>query len=169
VERQCRRLRLLHLLELGSAALLTAGTIVVLQRKPNPQMAVWAILVWATTVAATTFSIWNWRVLWTAGNQSVAEFTLTYRKRCLASLRAARFGRRLLIVQLAISIPWLTWAYYRHGLSGFRFGIGIIASVLLGAVFLSWIAGFQRRAQEELGHLENFHRYLAEEHSLDSQ
>jgi hypothetical protein len=150
---QQRSLRMRHLLELAVAIVLLVFSAGVAARNPSMEAYLWAAVVWAGTIVAATFSLWNWRILWTADLKSVAEFTEHYRNRCLAGLRAVRFGKAFLVVQVAISAPWLTGDYLRHRISGPSFGLAMLILGALTVGFVLFFAHFQRRASLELKEL----------------
>jgi hypothetical protein len=157
-----RRLRARHVLSLGFAVALITFAAYFLQHHFNRETIAWAIVVWGTTLAATAFSVSNWRVLWKAMDRSTAEYLAAYRARCNATLRAVRFGYRFLAVQLAISVPWLTWDLYRGRGSGrfgapqYGFSMGLLA--LLTAAFLFAFRRSRRQALRDLSRLEEFER-----------
>lgn len=159
-----RRLKRKHILELSFAAVLIIFGVFVLAHNFNAETLAWAIVLWVLTLGATAFSIWNWRSLWKGANQSTFEYTAAYRKRCMASLRAIRFGYGLLAVDLMVGAPWLTWDFFRNGASGgfgmrgYATGLGLLA--LLTTVFLVGFRRSRRRTMSELARLEEF------EHSL---
>jgi hypothetical protein len=117
----------------------------------------WAGTIWATTLAVTAFSVWNWNILWKANVKSVTEFALDYQKRCLASLRAARFGTRFLVVQNAITVPWLTWGYLRHRLTDARLAESIAFLAALSLGFWLLFTRSRRTALQELEQLGASH------------
>jgi hypothetical protein len=128
----------------------------------NMQGLLWAAVVWLTTFIALGFSIWNWRTLWNATSASTSEFAALYEKRCLATLRAVRFGYAFLAMQLAIVIPWLSWDFHRGGTSG-NFGLvpylrsmGLL--VCLSAIFIFSFARTKRRTLMEVGRLKECQR-----------
>lgn len=150
---QQRSLRARHLFELVMAIILLIFSAGFAARNPSVEVYLWAAVVWAGTIVAAAFSLWNWRSLWTADLKSVAEFTEHYRKRCLAGIRAVRFGKLFLVVQVAISAPWLTGDYLRHRMSGVSFGLAMLVLAALTLGFVLWFAHFQRRASLELKEL----------------
>ncbi len=150
---QQRSLRTRHLLELAVAIVLLGFSARVAVRNPSTESYLWAAVVWAGTVVAAAFSLWNWRSLWTADLKSVADFTEHYRKRCLAGLRAVRFGKAFLVVQVAISAPWLTGDYLRHRMSGTAFGLAMLVLGALTVGFVVFFARFHRRVSLELKEL----------------
>jgi len=153
VVRQQRSLRMRHLLELGMGIVLLVFSAGVATRNPSMEAYVWTAVVWAGTILAAAFSLWNWRSLWTADLKSVTEFTEHYRNRCLAGLRAVRFGKAFLAVQVAISAPWLTGDYLRHRMTGTAFGLAMMVLSLLTVGFVLFFTHFQRRASLELKEL----------------
>lgn len=151
--RQVRRQRASQIGELFTAGGLLAFGGVIASNNPSLESWLWAATVWITTCAATAFSLWNWRGLWKANVQSVADFERNYETRCLASLRAVRFGMVFLVVQTAIAFPWLAWDYATKQVAGPRFAA---ASALLGCLVAAFVLYFRRcrrRAQRELEQL----------------
>jgi cation transport ATPase len=149
--KQQRRLRAAHVGELLAAVIFLSFSAAVAWRNPALERWLWAGVVWMTTLAVTAFSVWNWTILWKANVKSVSEFALDYQKRCLASLRAARFGMRFLVVQNAITVPWLTWGYFRHRITDVRFAA---AMALLAALSLGFFLLFTRSRGKALQELE---------------
>jgi hypothetical protein len=163
LEKQQRNLRLLHVFELAFALAITVGAAIILERNFTRERAVWAVLVWVLTLLAAGFSLWNWRVLWSVDNQSTAELVIAHRKRCVARLRAARFGSVLLAIQLAISAPWFTWRFWQGEMPGLRYGIVMAVLASLAGVFTVMIVRSQRRARMEILRLEEFERCVLDE------
>jgi uncharacterized membrane protein YfcA len=159
--RQQRRLRARHVLELGLAVILLAFAGFFLQRNFSVEILVWALVVWATTLAATAFSVWNWRELWRETSQSTSEYAAAYRTRCLAGLRAVRFGFALLAVQWLIVVPWFTWDFLRQTMSGVRYAFGMGWLVLVTAALTGMLTYQRRGALLELRRLEEFQRDLS--------
>jgi hypothetical protein len=160
--KQQRRLRIGHVGELLTALVFLLFSAAVAWRTSALETWLWAATVWATTLAATAFSVWNWNILWKANVKSVTEFALDYQQRCVASLRAARFGMRFLAVQNAIAVPWLTRDYLRHRLTGVRFAelIALLACLALG--FWLIFTRYRRTALRELEQLRASHVVTAE-------
>jgi cation transport ATPase len=154
---QQRWLRAGHVGELFIALIFLWFSAVFAWRNPNFETWLWAGIVWASTLAATAFSLWNWNVLWKANVKSVAEFALDYQKRCLASLRAARFGMRFLVVQNAITVPWLTWDYFRHRITDVRFAAAMALVAALSLGFWLFFTRFRRAALQQLERLGASH------------
>jgi len=150
---QQRSLRMRHVAELAMAIVLLVFSAVVAWKNPVVEAYVWAAIVWAGTIVATLFSLWNWQVLWAADSKSVLEFTELYRKRCLAGIRAARFGQGFLVVQVAISAPWLTLDYLRHRITGTAFGLSMLVLAALTAAFVILFGRFRNRAFQQLEEL----------------
>jgi cation transport ATPase len=150
---QQRSLRMQHVAELTMAVVFLVFSAVVVWKRPGVESYLWAAVVWAGTIVATAFSLWNWRSLWTADLKSVAEFTEHYRKRCLAGLRAVRFGRAFLVVQIAITVPWLTADYLRRQISGISFALAMLVLALFTVGFVLFFAHVQRRNSLELKEL----------------
>jgi hypothetical protein len=160
--KQQRRLRTAHVGELLAAAIFLLFSAAVAWRTSALETWLWAATVWAATLAATAFSVWNWAIVWRANVKSVTEFALDYQQRCVASLRAARFGVRFLAVQNAIAVPWLTWDYLRHGLSGVRFAESIALLACLALGFWLLFTRYRRIALQELEQLRASHVITAE-------
>ena len=156
--RQERRLRLEHIFSLAFAAVLTALPFAVLYYQLRAETIAWSIVVWITTIGATSFSIWNWRGLWKASTRASQEYAAAYRKRALARLQAVRFGYAFLALQLAIATPWLTWDFYRGAASGPRYAFSM---VLLAALTVAFILRFRqaaRQSRSELQQIDEFER-----------
>jgi hypothetical protein len=148
--RQQRRLRAGHISEIAAGIGFLAFSAVVAWRAPGVESFLWAAAVWLTTLVVSAFSLWNWRILWAADIKSVSKFMDEYEKRCWAGARAAWFGKWFLIVQLMISVPWLTWDYFRHRLSNTTYGGSIVLLLGLTVGFWVFFARSRRAATEEL-------------------
>lgn len=148
--RQQRSLRIRHLFELAMAIVFLTFSTEFAARNPSTEIYWWAAVVWSGTIVATAFSLWNWRILWNADLKSVSEFTEHYRKRCFAELRAVRCGRAFLVVQLAITAPWLAADYLRHQMSGASFALAMLVLALFTVGFVFFFAHVQRRNSLEL-------------------
>ncbi len=155
--KQQRRLRAAHVAELFVALIFLLFSAAFAWRNPTLETWLWAGIVWASTVAATVFSIWNWNILWQANVKSVAEFALDFQKRCMASLRAVRFGMRFLVVQNAITVPWLTWDYLRHRITDARFAAAMALVAALSLGFWLFFTRFRRTALRDLEELDASH------------
>ncbi len=155
--KQQSRLRAAHVAELFAALIFLWFSAVVAWRNPALEAWLWAGILWAGTLAATAFSIWNWNILWKANVKSVTEFALDYQKRCRASLRAVRFGMRFLVVQNAITVPWFTWDYLRHRITGVRFAVAMALVAALSLGFWLFFTRFRRSALRDLEELEASH------------
>jgi hypothetical protein len=141
--RKQRRRRILHVLELFSGVIFVGGSAAVAWKFPSAECYLWAGIVWLTTLIVSAFSVWNWQVLWKADLRSVAEFAEEYEKRCLAEIRAARFGKGFIIVQAMISVPWFIWDYHRGEFSTARFGGALLFVLLLCVGF--WVMFYRYR------------------------
>ncbi len=159
--KQQRRLRALHIAELLAALIFLAFSSAVAWKIPRVESFLWALAVWITTLAVTAFSLWNWHILWKADLKSVSEFAQEYEKRCLASLRAARFGKGFVVVQVAISVPWLTWDYLRHHLSNAAFGGSMALLIVLTVGFWVKFSRFRQVARRELHEVQEAGNVLA--------
>jgi hypothetical protein len=151
--RQQRRLRAGHLLELMTGVVFLAVSAAVAWRAGSAEYLLWAAVVWLTTVIASSFSLWNWHILWTADMKSVTEFTQEYEKRCRAGLRASRFGKVFVVVQSMISMPWLTWDYHRGHASTVAFGSALLLLILLTVGFWVFFSRYRRAALRELNQI----------------
>jgi hypothetical protein len=152
--KQQRRLRAFLALELLSGTLFLVGSAVLAWRVRGAESFLWAAVIWLTTLAASAFSVWNWSTLWQHDVKSVAEFSQVYEKRCLAKIRAARFGKWFLVVQTMISGPWLTWDYHRGDFSTARFGGTMLLMILLSIGFWVLFSRSRRSALRELHGLQ---------------
>lgn len=154
--RQERNLRIMHIMELGLAVILIAFVGFFLQHNFSAEVLIWAIVVWTTTLAATAFSVWNWRLLWRTTSQSIAEYITIYQRRSLATLRAVRFGLWLLVIQILIVVPWFTWDLYRGAMSIPRFWVGMGLLVLIATGLLVMLLRFRKNALLELAQVRQF-------------
>ncbi|MBV9304196.1 MAG: hypothetical protein JOY62_15585 [Acidobacteriaceae bacterium] len=147
------RLRAWHIVELMSALFFLIFSAALLWRHPAVEVALWFTVVWVSTLTATAFSLWNWRILWKANLQSVAEYTTAYEKRCFATLRGVRFGLRFLAVQMAIGVPWLITGFIRGRIELLRLlaSLAFLACWALGFLFLA--EHHRRVASTELNEL----------------
>ena len=166
VRRKEFRLRTLHLFEFAWALFLLAFSYVVVQRYPSRGMLLWALVIWVLTLLAAGYSLWNWRLLWTAETRSAREYAQTYEKYCVAGLRHIRFGYCLLAVNLAIAIPWISWKFFRSGPGHFGIGtyvisLGLIAGLTTGYLF--WFSRSRRNRLRELEQLREYRKSLEEE------
>jgi hypothetical protein len=148
--KQQRRLRAAHVLELLTGALFLAISAAVAWRVRSVESLLWAAAVWLTTLIVSAFSVWNWYILWKHDLKSVAEFSQVYEERCLAKIRAARFGKGFVVVQALISGPWLTWDYHRGHLSTARFGGSMLLLILLSMGFWVLFSRYRRSTLREL-------------------
>lgn len=151
--KQQRRLRAAHVLELLTGVLLLAISAAVAWRVHSVESLLWAAVVWLTTLLVSAFSVWNWDTLWQHDVKSVAEFSEVYEKRCLAKLRAARFGKAFVVVQALISGPWLTLDYHRGQFSTARFGVSMLLVILLSVGFWVMFSRSRRSTLRELHRL----------------
>ena len=137
------------------------------QRHPTLHWILWAATVWIATLVALGFMIWNGRGLWTAAGQSNAAYVELSRKRCLAELRAVRFGYALLSAELAVVTPWLLWSFFsKRGSPGFEPAshlTGFAALLALTVGYLVWFALYRRRKLRELALLAEFQRSVTED------
>ncbi len=148
--RQQRRRRILHVLELFSGVIFLAGSVAIAWRISSAEMYLWAAVVWLTTLVVSAFSVWNWQTLWRADVKSVAEFAAESERRCLAEIRAARFGKGFIIVQAMISVLWFTWDYHRSEFSTARFGMALLLVIILCIGYWVMFSRFRRKALSEL-------------------
>jgi hypothetical protein len=151
---QQRKLRAQYLLVWPTVILLLGFSALVVHKNPTREAYLWAAVVWAATIVGTIFSLWNWHVLWDADLKSVSDFIEGYRKRCLAVLRAVRFGWWFLIIQLSISAPWLTLDYFRRSLNGWDFFLRMLALAALTTYFVFVFSRYRRNTLKELAELD---------------
>ena len=151
--KQQRRLRAAHVLELLTGALYLVVSAVFAWRVASVEVFLWAAVVWLTTLTVCAFSVWNWSSLWQHDLKSVAEFSQVYEKRCLAKIRAARFGKWFVIVQAMITVPWLSWDYHRGDFSTARFGGAMLFLILFSTGFWVWFSRSRGSALRELHRL----------------
>jgi hypothetical protein len=139
------------------------------QRHPTLQWLLWAAAVWIATLVAVGFMIWNGRGLWTAADRSSAAYVELSRKRCMAELRAVRFGYALLSAELVVAIPWLLWDFFsKRSLPGFDLasrlsGFAVLLALTVG--YLVWFTLYRRRKLRELALLADFERSVTDDDS----
>lgn len=152
--RQQRHLRIRYILDFVAAAVFVVFAGWRVHTAPALETWLWAITVFLATGLALAFSIWNWHLVWVADVKSVADFTRDYRSRCLATVRASRFGQLLLVALTCISGPWLIIDYVRHRLTGIALVESLtLLSVLVCGVAL-WFARDRRIASQALRNLD---------------
>ena len=157
---QERRLRRSYVQNLATAIALFTLVVWVLRTNFSAEAVVWASVVVLTTAGATTFQVWNWRILWRTAARSVSDYANVYEERCLAELRMVRFGYGLLALQTSITVPWLTWDFLRGEIPAVRFAISMGLLALLIAGFLIYFRFSRRRALRELAQVAEFRREL---------
>jgi hypothetical protein len=161
------RLKVFHTLEYAWALFLLGFSFKVAWNVNTTEMYVWAVVIWASTLGATAYSIWNWRSLWRAEQKSASEYVRTYQRHCVAGLRQVRFGYYFLAVSLAITVPWLSWKFFRSGpgkdlsLSAYLVSMGVIAG--LTVAYLLWFRRSRRNRLRELEQLMQYEKILNEE------
>jgi len=166
VRRKQFRLRALHLLEFASTFFLLAFAYLIAQRRPSTEMFLWALVIWLLTLLAGGYSIWNWRLLWTASLKPACEYARIYEEYCVASLRHIRFGYCLLAVNLAIAIPWISWKFFRSaraghfGILSYTISVGLIAGLAAGYLF--WFSRSRSNRLRELEQLRQYRKSLEE-------
>ena len=158
--RQERRLRIEYALNLVAAIVLVSFAAWFLHANYRAEVLAWAVAVWLTTLAATAFHVWNWRALWKRETRSVVEYAQSFERRSVAILRAVRFGYILLMFQLAIAVPWLTWDLVRGRFPFWRYALGIGLLGFFSAGFIAWFRRVQRRTALELTDAREFRRGL---------
>jgi hypothetical protein len=158
--RQQRRLRIGYALNLLAAVALVLFAAFILRRHFSFEALVWAIVIWITTLGATAFSVWNWRVLWHSSSQPVLDYAAAYHRQCAAIVRASRFGYAFLIVQISIAAPWLTWDFVRGDISPERYLMALLTLAILALGFLAWFALSRRRALRQLSRIAEFQNDL---------
>jgi len=152
---QQQRLRVAHVLELLAGVIFLAISAAVAWSERGVESVLWAAAIWLTTLIVSAFSVWNWHVLWKHDLKSVAEFVQVYEKRCLAKVRAARFGKGFVVVQAMISVPWLTWDYHHSHLSIASFGESMLLLIVLSVGFWLLFSRYRRSALRELDRLRD--------------
>jgi hypothetical protein len=167
VKRRKFKLRMLHVLELAWALFLLVFSYLLARHHPSTKSFLWALVVWILTVFASGYSLWNWRVLWNAETKPVCDYMRIYEKYCVAWLRYIRFGYWFLALNLAISVPWITWIFLRSahtghfGLIGYLIRIGLIAGLTTG--YLLWFSRSQRNRLRELEELRQYRKGMDED------
>jgi hypothetical protein len=116
----------------------------------------WSAVVWLTTLGVTMFQIRNWRGIWRTSARPVADYAAIYQARCLATLRAVRFGYAFLALQVAIAVPWLTWDFLRGSISGSRYALAMAILAALTIAFLFWFRASRRRARRESAEVKEY-------------
>ena len=152
--KQQRRLRTSHVLELLSGIFFMCASAAFAWKVRTTEFFVWAAVVWITTLIVSAFSVWNWSTLWRQDLKSVAEFSQVYEKRCVAKIRAARFGNWFVVVQILIAAPWLAWDCHRGDFSTARFAGAMFLMFLLSGVFWVMFSRSRRSALRELHGLQ---------------
>jgi drug/metabolite transporter (DMT)-like permease len=114
----------------------------------------WAAVIWAGTFVSAGFAIWNHTGIWRALSHDNAAFLSLSRERSLRELRAVRFGRWFLAVQLAIVVAWfsLDFALHRMTMSAYFFGGAL--TVLMATGYLQWFSYRERHTRRELAQLD---------------
>ena len=154
--RQERSLRARYVGNLCAAVVFLALPVFVLRNNADPETILWSVVVWLTTLGSTAFVIWNWRMVWKGGGESVTDFAAMYRKRSLATIRAARFGYGFLALQLAITVPWLTYDFMRGQIPVARYAFAL---TILAGFTASFLVRFRRSissAKRELANIDAF-------------
>lgn len=152
--KQQLRLRVAHILEILTGVVLLVLSAVIAWNLQSTEMFLWAAVIWLATLVASVFSILNWDILWKHDLKSVAEFSDVYEKRCLAKIKAARFGKGFVIVQTLIPGFWLSWDYYRSELSTVRFVGALLFLIVFSAGFWAYFSRYGQSALQELQQLE---------------
>jgi hypothetical protein len=167
VKRKDLRLKALLILEFAWGLFLLGFSFMVARRFPVTEMFVWAGVVWLLTLAATGYSVWNWRFLWKSAPKSAAEYVRAYERHCLAGLRQVQFGYCFLTVGLAINVPWLSWKFFRSGpgvelsLTAYSISMALIAAFTAG--YLLWFSISKKNRLHELEQLKQYKEVLDEE------
>ena len=167
VKRKELRLKVLHTLAYAWALFLLGFSFKIARSVHTTEMYVWAVVIWASTLGATAYSIWNWRSLWRAEQKSASEYVRTYQRHCVAGLRQVRFGYYFLAVSLAITVPWLSWKFFRSSpgkelsLCAYLVSMGVVAG--LTVAYLLWFRRSRRNRLRELEQLRQYEKILNEE------
>jgi hypothetical protein len=161
--RQESRLRIHYVLNIVVAVALIAFASLVFRGNPRAEVLLWAVVVWLTTLGSTVFYVWNWRALWRTATKSVLDYADVCETRCIATLRAVRFGNAFLALQFAIAAPWLTWDFAHRQILAGRYAFCL---ALLGTLTVAFIISFRRsrqRALLELTQIKEFRRALCDD------
>jgi len=161
--RQERRLRIHYILNMVVAVALIVFAALVLRCNPRAEVLVWAVVVWLTTLGSTAFYIWNWRALWRTAAKSVRDYADVCETRCIATLRAVRFGYAFLALQFAIAAPWLTWDFARGQIFAARYAFCLVLLGTLTVGFIVWFRRSLQRALLELTQIKEFLRALCDD------
>jgi hypothetical protein len=156
VQRKGRRLQWSLVGQLLAGASLLAFSAWFTSARPTLEWILWAGVIWGATFIAGGFAIRNSAGQWKALQQSNAAFLDLSRRRCLAELRAVRFGRWFLAVLLAIVAPWLSLDFAMRQMPMAQYFFGIAATVAMAAIYLAWFLARERRTLHELRRLDEF-------------
>jgi hypothetical protein len=124
--------------------------------RPSLEWTLWAAVIWITTFFASAFVIQNSAGTWKSLSESHAAFLDLSRKRCLRELRALRFGRWFLALQLSIVTVWLSVDFAVHRLSMGRYFFGGALTIAMAAGYLEWFTFRERRTRRDLARLDEF-------------
>jgi hypothetical protein len=116
----------------------------------------WAAVIWILTFFAGSFAVRNAAGNWSSTEESTAAFVELTRRRVKAALSAIRFGRKLLALEIAIVVPWLSWDFARRRLPLTNYAIGLALTAALTATYLLVFARVERNRTRELEGLERF-------------
>jgi hypothetical protein len=167
VKRKKFRLKMLRFLEFAWALFLLGFSFEIARHIHTTEMYVWALVIWISTVCATAYSIWNWHSLWQAEPKSASEYVQAYKKHCVAGLQQIRFGYYFLAVSPAITVPWLTWKFFRSetgkelSLIAYSISMGLVAGLTAGYLF--WFSRSRKNRLRELEQLRQYQQILNEE------
>ena len=83
--------------------------------------------------------------------------------RCIATLRAVRFGYAFLALQFAIAAPWLTWDFARRQIFAARYAFCLVLLGTLTVAFIIWFRRSRQRVLLELTQIKEFRRALCDD------
>lgn len=156
VDRKRRRMALALSAQLLFAAAMLAFSAWFASAHRALEWILWAAVIWAGTFFAAGFAVWNSAGTWKSFSQSNAAFLDLSRERCRRELRAIRFGRWFLALQLAIVAGWLSLDFAMHRLPMRPYFFGGALTILLAAAYLEWFAFRERHTRRDLARLDQF-------------
>lgn len=159
------RSRLLAVWLTGEVAVSVGAVVFLLHRavtNPDPFEQVSMGLLACVVVSALWLSLWNWRGVVRASTSSTSGFLALSCERVRRFRRAIRIGWSLLLVEVAVFVPWVWHQLYGGSRvpsdSAERFGWGWLAGItMLGIVLL---VGLDRWTRREAEILEGMRREL---------
>lgn len=127
-------------------------------QQPHPLEITTAIAVWALSVVAMGFTLWNRRGTWRPEAETARAFLKLSHKRCVRKLIGVRYAWRILAVEIVLFVPWIAWVIdskpakkaQAPGIYFVSYGY-LVGILLLTALFLHW---YSRRTRRELAAME---------------